>query len=47
MISLENIWQNKRRTWTGPPALGRILEQVLVVDGRLPVRAFCEALQAL
>lgn len=47
MNSLENIWHDKRRPWTGPPALGRILEQVLVVDGRLSVRAFRDALQAL
>lgn len=42
-----NIWENKRRAWTGEPALGAILERVLVVDGRLSVAAFRDALEQI
>lgn len=43
----DNIWTDRRRPWTGPPALGRLLEQVLVVDNRLPVAQFRDALLKL
>lgn len=41
----DNIWTDRRRPWAGPPALGRLLEQVLVVDNRLPVAQFRDAPQ--
>src|SRR5687767_10620480 len=34
---LENIWHDRRRPWTGPRALGDLLERVLVADNRLSV----------
>lgn len=44
-----NIWNDKRRPFTGPPELGRILEAVLVADPdrRLGVRGFRDQLAAL
>jgi hypothetical protein len=44
---LENIWQDRRRSWTGPRALGDVLERVLVVEKRLSVRDFGDALRQL
>ena len=28
----DNIWEDRRRPFTGPPELGRLLESVLVAD---------------
>jgi hypothetical protein len=44
-----NIWDDRRRPFTGPPELGRILEAVLVADPdrRLGVRGFRDQLAAL
>lgn len=44
---LENIWRDRRRPWTGPPALGALLERVLVANGRLPLADFAAALRAM
>lgn len=43
----DNIWHDRRANWTGPPELGRLLEQVLVVQNRLPVTKFRDALREL
>jgi hypothetical protein len=47
MNSLDNVWTDRRRAWTGPPALGAVLDQVLRADGRLPVRELRDALLRL
>jgi hypothetical protein len=44
---LENIWHDRRRPWTGPRALGDLLERVLVADDRVSVRDFGEALRRM
>jgi hypothetical protein len=45
--SLNNIWHDRRRAWTGSAGLGRVLEDVLRVDDRMRVRELRAALEVL